>query len=67
MLLFFQMEGAEHISHAAVHLQPWGFLWAYLSGDVPVSHKINKDHAESIGKKIKKLNKRTKYPVVLGI
>lgn len=50
------MESAEHISHAAIHLQPQGFLWTGLSGNVPVSHKINEDHAESIGKKIKKQN-----------
>lgn len=46
------MEGAERISHAAVHLHPEGFLWTDLPGDVPVSHKINEYHAERMGKKI---------------
>lgn len=66
MLISFHMAGAGHISHAAAHLQPQCLLWKNLSGGVAISHKINEDHAESMGKKIKKKKKRTEHPVILG-
>lgn len=54
------MAGAGHISHAAAHLQPQCLLWKNLSGGVAISHKINEDHAESMGKKIKKKKKKNR-------
>lgn len=58
-LFFFPMEGAEHISLAAVHLQPRGFLWMDMSGDVPISYKINwRPH-----RKCRKENEETKQKI----